>query len=115
ILVDCKLRPLKSIVERGNKTHQIEIPIRNIVKEALDLKAYGLIFVHNHPSGEVLPSQADIAATELLNQTLLSLDILLLDHIIVSLENYYSMHEHGLLSMENEYSVLGDTLEKIPL
>ncbi|MDE6414694.1 MAG: DNA repair protein RadC [Anaeroplasmataceae bacterium] len=112
ILLDCKLRPLNTLVERGNSSHKIEIPARGIVQKALELKAYGIVLVHNHPSGDVNASLADIEATQELKQILMPLDILLLDHLVVSSRDYFSMNEHGLLSIGMEYNLLGDTLEK---
>ena len=112
IFLDCKLRPLKTLIERGSSSHQVEIPIRGLVQEALETKAYGIILVHNHPSGEVEPSIGDIESTLSLKQILMPLDILLMDHLVVSSADYYSMAEHGLLSLEEEYNFLGDSLEK---
>ncbi|MDE6655751.1 MAG: DNA repair protein RadC [Anaeroplasmataceae bacterium] len=115
ILLDCKLKPLKTIIERGKSSHQVEMPIRSILQEALEMKAYAIVLVHNHPSGEVNASYADIESTHQLQQILMQLDILLLDHLVVSPTDYFSMNEHGLLSFNEEYSVLGDALEKSTL
>lgn len=112
ILLDCKLRPIKTLIHRGNNAHQIEIPTRRIILEALQTKAYGIVLIHNHPSGEVDASLADIEVTLEFQSILLSLDVLLIDHLIVSQAEFFSMSEHGLLSSEMEYNVLGDTLEK---
>jgi len=56
---------------------------REIVKRALELNAAAVIIAHNHPSGETTPSQADIRVTERIKQALNTVDIQLLDHIIV--------------------------------
>ena len=112
ILVDCKLKPIKTIIERGKSSHHIEIPIKEILKEALDSKAYGVILVHNHPSEEIEASLVDITVTHQLQQIFMALDIILLDHLVVSQTNYYSMNEHGLLLLEEEYSVIGEDYEK---
>ncbi|MDE7161852.1 MAG: DNA repair protein RadC [Anaeroplasmataceae bacterium] len=112
ILVDCKLKPIKKYVFRGDSTSQVDLPIKRIVYEALEWKAYGVILAHNHPSGDVVASSADIETTRFVQQILASLDILFLDHLVVSNKEYYSMEEHGILSTNQEYSVLGDILEK---
>ena len=52
---------------------------------------------HNHPSGELQPSQADIAITQKLTQSADILGIDLLDHLIVAKEEYFSFEEDGLL------------------
>lgn len=112
ILVDCKLKPIKKLVERGDSPHQVAIPIKKFIKEALACQAYGIILVHNHPSGDVEASEADIFSTKEFQSILATLDILLLDHLVVSASSYYSMHEHGILQMCEEYSLLGDPFEK---
>lgn len=70
---------------------------REVVKQALQLNAAALIFAHNHPSGCVNPSQADISITNKLKDALGLMDIRVLDHIIVGGNDTYSFAEHGLL------------------
>ncbi len=55
--------------------------------------AAGIILVHNHPSGSPLPSRCDIDETAALREAAALLDIRLLDHVIVSGNNYYSFSE----------------------
>ncbi len=113
ILCDCKLHPIKKIVIRGDEAHQVNFPTKKIITHALNIKAYAIILVHNHPSGDIHPSKIDIKATLDFQQLLNTLDILLLEHLVVSPSAYFSMHEHGLLSMNGEYSIMGDCFEKI--
>lgn len=115
IFCDCKLHPIKKIVIRGDESHQVEFPTKKIIFQALEINAYAIILVHNHPSGEVEPSKTDIEVTLEFQRLLVSLDILLLEHLVVSSTTYFSMHEHGLLSIEEEYSLIGDCYEKISL
>lgn len=61
-----------------------------VAKYAVDMMASGLIVVHNHPSGNLNPSQADRILTKKLKEGLNFLDIKLLDHLIISSEGYYS-------------------------
>lgn len=68
---------------------------REVVKQALQTNAAALIFAHNHPSGCVSPSQADIAITAKLIDALGLLDIRVLDHLIVGGDQSYSFAEHG--------------------
>lgn len=56
---------------------------REVVKAALDCNAVGAIIVHNHPSGQLVPSEADIQVTHHLKQALNLVEVHLLDHIIV--------------------------------
>jgi len=70
---------------------------KKIFKMALDNNASSIILGHNHPSGQVNPSEADIALTRKLCQGGLLLDMPVLDHIIVGEENYYSFKDEGKL------------------
>jgi len=68
---------------------------REVAAAALGLGAAGVIAVHNHPSGTLNPSQADLRITERLRDALALLDIRLLDHVIVAGGQSYSMAAHG--------------------
>ena len=66
-----------------------------IFKMCFDLMAHGIILVHNHPSGNTVPSEADIKLTENLKTIAQYLDIKILDHLIVTPHKYYSFADHG--------------------
>jgi DNA repair protein RadC len=68
---------------------------RLIVKKALDVLATAFIMCHNHPSGNLKPSNADIELTNKIKRGAEFLDIQLLDHIILTEENYYSFADEG--------------------
>ena len=70
---------------------------REVVKAALKHNAAAVIFSHNHPSGVAEPSQADKAITNRLKDALATVDIRVLDHIVVSREESVSMAERGLI------------------
>lgn len=72
-----------------------EVDTRIVMQEALALKATQIILCHNHPSGSVKPSRADIQLTEKIRSAAELLDIILIDHIIVHRELYYSFAEDG--------------------
>ena len=63
---------------------------RYILHKALEQKAAGLILAHNHPSGDMYPSIADINATQELSKGLKACGISLIDHVIISSDGYYS-------------------------
>tara|TARA_B100000678_G_scaffold280101_1_gene276463 strand:+ start:392 stop:1177 length:786 start_codon:yes stop_codon:yes gene_type:complete len=69
---------------------------RELVRRALELDASGLVLAHNHPSLDSRPSSADIRVTHRLAEAAASLDITLVDHIIVGASNF-SMRAAGLL------------------
>ena len=70
---------------------------RIIFREAIHHLASGLIFAHNHPSGNLTPSQADINITEKLRKGGKVFDINVLDHLIISSRGYYSFADEGNL------------------
>jgi DNA repair protein RadC len=70
---------------------------REIVKAVLACNACALIAYHNHPSGLLSPSDADIRITKKLRDALGLIDVRILDHIIVSNQGAYSFAEHGLM------------------
>jgi DNA repair protein RadC len=70
---------------------------REIIKRVLRYHAKNIILTHNHPSGNIEPSQADIQLTELLKKALNYIDVDILDHIIVGDVRTYSFKAHGLL------------------
>jgi len=68
---------------------------REVVKRALQCNANAVIFAHNHPSGICTPSHADRQITDKLKQGLATIDIRVLDHVIVGHMETYSFAEHG--------------------
>lgn len=73
------------------------VDIRLLFAAALKASAVGLIIAHNHPSGTLIPSDPDKQITRKIAQVGELLDIRLLDHIIVTSENYYSFADEGAL------------------
>ena len=71
--------------------------IRLILKDALENTASSLVICHNHPSGNLQPSQADIDITRKIKEAALLMEIRLLDHIIIGNENYFSFADEGLI------------------
>lgn len=68
-----------------------------IFAAAIKAAACGMILAHNHPSGNLQPSQADIQLTRKIKDAGQLLDIQLLDHIILTSEGYFSFADEGLL------------------
>lgn len=66
-----------------------------ILRSALVEYASGIIIAHNHPSGNLTPSDQDLAATKRLSEAAKILDIKLLDHVIISSKGFYSMSHDG--------------------
>ena len=73
------------------------VDIRIILSVALKCLATGIILVHNHPSGNLKPSIDDIKITEQLKDGCKLLNIELLDHLIITREDYFSFADEGML------------------
>lgn len=70
---------------------------REVVKKCLKYASAAVIFAHNHPSGIAEPSQADIAITAKLKAALATIDVRVLDHLIIGDPNITSLAERGLM------------------
>ena len=70
---------------------------REVVKRALELHATALILVHNHPSGDPIPSHEDVAMTEEVRAAASALSLVLHDHIIIGNGRWLSFRQQGLL------------------
>jgi len=84
------------VQQRGTVSHTPVYP-KEVMKRALILNASALIVAHNHPSGNLSASQADIALTNKLKEAGKFLEIQLLDHIIITADSYTSFADEGLL------------------
>ena len=80
--------------QRGTVDHTPVYP-REVVKRALELGASALILVHNHPSGDPTPSQADIAVTQDIKKAAAPLGVVLHDHVIIGRNRHTSLRELG--------------------
>jgi len=73
------------------------VDIKLIAKYAIDCLASGVILAHNHPSGDLKPSNEDLAITKRIKEGLKTLDIQVLDHIILTSDGYLSFGDEGIL------------------
>ena len=83
-------------ISKGGITGTL-VDVRITLRKALELGAVSLILAHNHPSGNLNPSEADKQLTKKLKTAAESLDIKILDHIIVTEKTYFSFADEGLL------------------
>lgn len=83
-------------VSRGGTASTL-VDVKLVMKSAVDKLSSGLIFVHNHPSGNLNPSPADDKLTRQLKSAAELLDIRVLDHIIINPHGYYSYNDNGRL------------------
>lgn len=97
VLVDTKLRPTGyHVVSVGSLNEAIAHP-REIMRAAVVASAYGIILMHNHPSGDSAPSEADRRVTLKVRDAADLLQIRFLDHVVVGDGNHYSFREGGLI------------------
>ena len=71
--------------------------VRMIFQAALKANAHGIIVAHNHPSGNLEPSQVDIELTKKIKEAGKVLDIQVHDHLILTVQNYTSLANKGYL------------------
>ena len=74
-----------------------EVDVRIVLQQAVVKKSTQIILCHNHPSGSIRPSKADIQLTEKTRKAANLLDVMLVDHIIIHRERYFSFVEEGML------------------
>lgn len=86
----------KEVLSIGTLTSSLLHP-REVFAPAIKLRAAAVIVVHNHPSGDINPSEEDIQATDKLLEAGEILDIPLVDHVIVTSEKWFSFREMKLL------------------
>lgn len=83
-------------VSRGGTASTL-VDVKLVMKSAIDKLSSSLIFVHNHPSGNLNPSPADDKLTKQLQRAAELLDIRVFDHIIITSQGYYSYNDNGRL------------------
>jgi DNA repair protein RadC len=81
---------------KGTVNHTPVYP-REVLRRALELHSTALILVHNHPTGDPTPSQADLQMTEEIQQVARTLGIVVHDHVIVGKGRHLSFRQEGLL------------------
>jgi len=86
----------KNQLSKGGITGTL-VDVRLVLKRALELGATGLILIHNHPSGNLKPSEADKQITSKLTTASKSLDIKVLDHLIITEKAYFSFADENIL------------------
>ena len=74
---------------------QVTISIRTVAVDALAFGAHGVIIAHNHPSGDATPSARDVAFTRALAAGLRTLEVMLLDHLVIAGDEVTSLRAMG--------------------
>lgn len=96
LMLDIKNRIIKDmLLSKGNVNSTTVLP-RDVLTMAMKYEAFHFILLHNHPSGDPTPSNADIAITKRLVKSGELIGIQLLDHIIIGDNKYVSLKERGV-------------------
>lgn len=98
IFLNAKNRIIGEEVQQRGSVNAVAIHPGEVMRSAVLKGATALILVHNHPSGDVTPSRADIEVTRKIAEALAAVEIRLIDHFIVSKSLVFSFNDHGLLS-----------------
>ncbi len=97
VCLDSKKKLINThLISEGSST-EIQIYIRNIFEEVIKTNATNVILVHNHPSGDCFPSKEDIIATDEIIKSLSLISVKVIDHIIMTSDDYYSFAKNGIL------------------
>ncbi|WP_248722173.1 DNA repair protein RadC [Seonamhaeicola sp. ML3] len=86
----------KSQLSKGGITGTL-VDVRLVLKTALEVGATSLVLAHNHPSGALTPSEADKQITQKLKNAANTLDVRVLDHLIVTEKSYFSFADQSIL------------------
>ncbi len=83
-------------ISSGGMTGTV-VDVKVILRYAIICKAQAIILSHNHPSSSLIPSTEDKAITKKIKEACTTLDISVLDHIIIADDKYYSFSDEGLI------------------
>jgi DNA repair protein RadC len=107
ICLNGKSKVLHTKLLSKGTNNQVELNLQQITKLALQLNASGIILVHNHPSGSSEPSIEDIALTKKVYLALSLNGVCMMDHLIISKDDYYSFNKQGYFHIfQKEFNTL---------
>ncbi|MDY0780095.1 RadC family protein [Tenacibaculum sp. IB213877] len=86
----------KEQISKGGLTSTL-VDVRPLLKRALELSSIAIIVCHNHPSGKTNPSNSDIQLTQKIKEAGNTLDIKILDHLIITEKTYFSFADEGMM------------------
>lgn len=98
LFLDHKSTLIADEVQQQGTVDRLPIYPREILKRCLELGASGLVLVHNHPSGDPTPSQADIDITHKIIRAAQELEIHVLDHLIIGRFGHTSLRAQGMIT-----------------
>jgi len=97
LFLNIKNKLIAHQIVRKGFVDSVSIAARDIIEAGMQHNASGVIIAHNHPSGSSVPSESDLLLTRQICHALRYTGITLLDHIIVTYHEHYSMSTHGYI------------------
>ena len=97
VLLDnaCRVKGCERLFSGGMEG--LLVDVRVLYRKALEAKARSVVIAHNHPSGQLRPSDSDLRLTRKIREAGETLDITLLDHLIIGVSGFYSFADEGKL------------------
>ncbi len=95
LFLDKKHRLIETKKLAAGENNHVVISVKEVVRQALMLHAASVVLLHNHPSGDLKPSNADIQITNEIISALKKLEIAVLDHLIIGKVGHFSFCENG--------------------
>lgn len=95
LFLDKKFHLIEEVKLAVGENNYVAISVKDIARKALLLHASSIVLLHNHPSANSTPSNADIKITNEISAALKKLEITVLDHLIISRSDYFSFHQSG--------------------
>ncbi|MFD1610901.1 JAB domain-containing protein [Sphingomonas tabacisoli] len=90
-------RRLLALCLAPGRGRQIDVPLRTIIRDALEFDTASLVLAHNHPSGDPTPSSDDLYVTRRLIHVARALEVGVLDHLVFAAKGFVSFRDRGLL------------------
>ncbi len=91
----CRVKSCERLFSGGMEGTLVDMRI--LFRKALEIKARSFVIAHNHPSGNIEPSNQDIELTRKIRKAGDTLDIILLDHLVITSHGFYSFADYGIL------------------
>jgi len=101
VCLDSKCKILSSAILSQGGINATQINVRKVVEAAIRSNATGVIVAHNHPGGVALPSKEDLKTTQKIQKSLESINVILVDHIIVADNDFVSLADSGFVNRDN--------------
>jgi DNA repair protein RadC len=104
LCLDSTFHFIKKYIYEGQDKRKMTIDSKEVMKDALESEGIYFYFMHNHPSGVLSPSLEDMMTTQIMLSLFASIGLRLVDHLIVSSDQYYSISkkEKGKIKMLQE-------------